>query len=210
MEKIKTPAHAWLEWAKELRSMAEIGLTYSKDQYEIERCKRMREISHAMIGDYFHRPQKEIAQYFDQALSYPTPKIDVRVAIFQEDKILLVKETRDGKWALPGGWCDVGTSPSEAAKQEAAQEAGLIIEIKRLLALWDKAKHPHPPHPDYTYKIVFEAMAIGACPTDGHETDGVDYFSRDNLPPLSLPRILPSQIKRIFALSQGGLPPDFD
>ena len=204
------PPHRWLEWAKELRAMAETGLTYSKDYYEIERCKRMEEIAHAMIADYFERPLEDVVKYFDQDRTYPTPKIDVRVAIFKENAILLVKEKSDGKWTLPGGWCDIGTSPSESARLEVAQEAGFLVHITRLLAIHDKAKHPHPPHPDYTYKIFFEAEIIGTCETNFDETDGVNYFELENLPPLSLPRILPEQLEMVLRLHKNGEKVEFD
>lgn len=192
--------HPWLEWAKEIRAMAQIALTYSKDPFEIERATRLQEIALQMMGQYVDYPITTIARHFLLDAGYPTPKIDVRVALFRGDKILLVREKQDGCWAMPGGWCDIGTSPSEAARQEVAQEAGLAIEIRRLLALHDKAKHPHPPHIDYTYKIFFEGEILGPSNMTIHETDGIEYFPQDNLPPLSLPRTLPEQVEMVFRL----------
>ena len=58
---------------------------------------------------------------------YVTPKVEVRGAVFRaaDEHVLLVRETADGLWTLPGGWADVNDSPSGAIRREIEQEVGI-------------------------------------------------------------------------------------
>ena len=107
----------WLDWIVELQSLAQAGLTYGKDVYDLERYSRIREIAAQMLGDLSALPVETVQGIFCNETGYQTPKIDTRAAIFQDDKILLVQE-RDGKWSLPGGWCDVNVSVGENTAKE--------------------------------------------------------------------------------------------
>ena len=99
----------WLQWAVELQSLAQAGLTYGRDAYDLERYERIREISAEILSHMTDIPLGTVKDLFCNETGYQTPKIDTRAAIFSDDKILLVREN-NGKWSLPGGWCDVNVS----------------------------------------------------------------------------------------------------
>ncbi len=142
---------------------------------------------------------------------YATPKVDVRGAVFQDSKILLVQERSDGLWALPGGWSDVGDSPSDAVVRELREESGYKTRATKLLALLDRNRHNHPPHVNHIYKVFIRCEIIGGAPTTSHEIQGVGFFAEDRIPELSLTRIVPAQITRMFEhYRQPNLPADFD
>ena len=201
----------WLRWAKQLQTMAQTGLTYTKDPYDKERYKLISEMAFEMMAMGTQVDIDHIRDLFQAEQGHATPKVDVRAAIFKSNTILLVKERSDGGWTLPGGWADVGESASEAVIREVWEESGYHVQATRLLAVYDRDKHPHPPHENYAYKIFFECEITGGTPTISNETDDVAFFALENLPPLSLTRILPSQIQRFFALhSQPTSGADFD
>jgi ADP-ribose pyrophosphatase YjhB (NUDIX family) len=201
---------AWLGWAKRLQTMAQTGLTYARDPYDIGRYHEIAEIAAGMMAEGAGAPIERVRDAFVHDVGHATPKLDVRTAVFRAGargiEILLVREMSDGLWTLPGGWADVGESPSEAAAREVLEESGYAVRITRVLAVIDKRKHPHPPDIYYIYKLFFEGEITGAGggEGDGRETDGVGFFARDALPPLSLKRTLPSQIEAMFALHEAG------
>ena len=201
----------WLEWAKSLQTMSQTGLTYAKDPYDIERYKIIRDMAAEMMATQTDADYAYIKGLFSHEEGYATPKVDVRAAAFRDGRVLLVKERSDGGWTLPGGWADVGEGPSEATAREVREESGYEVHVTRLLALYDKARHDHPPSAYYTYKVYFDCEVIGGAPRNSSETDGVDFFDVKKLPPLSLERITPALIARLFELHQNpGLPTDFD
>jgi ADP-ribose pyrophosphatase YjhB (NUDIX family) len=210
----------WLEWAKRLQTMAQNGLNYAHDRHDIARYREIAEIAIEMMALGSETELSLVRNLFAHETGHATPKVDVRVAAFRDaaqgPEILLVRERRDGAWTLPGGWADVGETPREAARREAREESGFEVEITRLLAVYDKRVHPHPPQPHYVYKLFFEATiadrssATGAT-GDGYETDAVGFFAPSALPPLSLDRTLPGQILRMFELHAApGAAADFD
>jgi ADP-ribose pyrophosphatase YjhB (NUDIX family) len=200
----------WLDWGKRLQTMAQTGLTYCRDAYDIARYHEIAEIAAAMIAEGAGVTVERVRNVFVPEVGHATPKLDVRTAVFRAGErgaeILLVREMSDGLWTLPGGWADVGESPSEAAAREVMEESGFRVRITRLLAVFDKRRHPHPPDVYYIYKLFFAAEIVGGGETqgDGKETDGVGFFPRDALPPLSLKRTLPSQIESLFVLHAAG------
>jgi len=196
----------WLEWAKRLQTMAQNGLNYAQDRYDIGRYHEIAEIAMEMMALGSETELSLVRNLFAHETGHATPKVDVRVAAFRDTahgpEILLVRERRDGAWTLPGGWADVGETPSEAARREVVEESGFEVKITRLLAVYDKRMHPHPPRPHYVYKLFFEARIIGSRSVagDGFETDAVGFFGPDALPPLSPDRTVPGQILRMFEL----------
>lgn len=188
----------WLEWAKQLQAIAQAGLTYSKDVFDIERFEMIREMSIEMMEKHTDTSKTVIQDLFANETGYATPKVDVRAVVFHENKILLVKEKSDGGWTLPGGWADIGLTPSEVAVKETKEESGFDVKPLKLLAVVDKRCHPHPPSPYHIYKIFIQCELIGGAPRTGVETSQVDVFDENNLPELSAPRNTKSQVKAAF------------
>lgn len=188
----------WLEWAKQLQSIAQAGLTYSKDMYDIERFEQIRDMSIDILSKYTDMDQTVIRELFANETGYATPKIDVRAVVFRDNKILMVRENMDGDWALPGGWGDIGLTPSEVVVKEVKEEAGFDVKATKLLGILDKKCHPHPPSPYHVYKIFIQCEIIGGQAEEGLETSAVDFFAEDELPPLSIARNTESQIKWAF------------
>src|SRR5262245_42148027 len=143
----------WLEWARELQSIAQAGLTYAKDPFDVERYQAVRRLAAEMLAAQTGEDADRIHDLFVGEYGHPTPKVDVRGAVFQDDTILLVKERVDGGWTLPGGWADVNESPAEAVVREVFEESGYQTRAVKLLALYDRRKHEHPPHPWHIYKV---------------------------------------------------------
>ncbi|MCM3039571.1 NUDIX hydrolase [Paenibacillus motobuensis] len=193
----------WLEWAKHLQSIAQAGLTYSKDPYDLERFQQIRDISIEIMSEYTSTEMKVIKDLFANETGYATPKVDIRAVIFKDDQILMVKEKIDGRWALPGGWADIGLSPSEVAVKEAKEESGFDVRAIRLLAVHDKKLHPHPPSPYHVYKLFIQCEIVGGQAAIGAETSEVKFFCENNLPDeLSIERNTKSQIRMAFNLSR--------
>lgn len=188
----------WLEWAKELQAIAQAGLTYSKDVYDLERFERIRELSTEIVSSHTEVTQTTLKDLFANETGYATPKADVRAVIFKEDKLLLVRERSDQRWALPGGWGDIGLTPSEVVVKETKEEAGFDVKATKLLAILDKKCHPHPPSPYHVYKIFIQCEIVGGDAEGGIETDAVRFFAENNLPSLSVERNTTSQIQLAF------------
>jgi ADP-ribose pyrophosphatase YjhB (NUDIX family) len=137
--------------------------------------------------------------------------VDVRAAVFREERILLVKESGDEDWSLPGGWADVGESPSEAAARETLEESGYKVRPVRLLAAYDRDRHSHPPIPYHVYKLVFLCEILDEAPSAEVDSDGVRFFGEGELPELSTTRVTPAQISRFFEQHRDpDYPADFD
>jgi HAD superfamily hydrolase (TIGR01509 family) len=188
----------WLDWAKQIQSIAQIGLTYAKDVFDLERYEALRQISVDILENYTSVGVDLIHLSFANEKGYATPKVDVRGVVFENNKILLVKEKIDGAWALPGGWADIGYSPSEIAVKEIQEEAGFEVKPIRLLAVLDKKFHYHPPEPYHVYKIFIHCAIIGGSALSGVETSEVRFFAENELPPLSVERNTEKQIQLMF------------
>lgn len=188
----------WLEWAKQLQSIAQAGLAYSKDKYDLERFEMIRDLSVEMLAEQTDNDQSVIKDLFANETGYATPKVDVRAVVFKDNKILMVKEDPDAVWALPGGWGDIGLSPREVAVKEVQEESGFHVKAIKLIGILDKKYHDHPPSPYHTYKIFIQCEITGGKPETGIETSAVDFFAEDDLPELSVARNTESQIKLAF------------
>lgn len=201
----------WLEWSQKLQAIAQNGLTYSEGVFDIERYKQLRAIATEIMATYSNVEHSYVLDLFAREVGYATPKVDVRGAIFQDNTILLVKERSDGCWTLPGGWADVGESPSEVVVKEVFEESGYQTRAIKLLAVYDRDKQGHPPFPFYVYKLFFHCEIIGGAPLPSIETEEVGFFPEDALPELSLGRVTSAQITRIFEHYRNpDLPTDFD
>lgn len=193
------PDPAWLDWAKRLQAVAQTGLTYAQGVYDVERYTEIRRIASEMMaaGSGIHDASR-IADLFAREKGYATPKVDVRGAVFRDGRILLVKEREDGCWTLPGGWADIGDSPSVAAIREVREESGYEVAPRKLALVFDRDRHGHPPLPFHVYKLFFVCELVGGAPSPNHETEGVDFFAEDAIPPLSLTRVVPEEIALLF------------
>jgi ADP-ribose pyrophosphatase YjhB (NUDIX family) len=139
-----------------------------------------------------------IKDLFANETGYATPKVDIRAVVFKDNKILMVRENTDGNWALPGGWGDIGLSPSEVAVKEVKEESGFDVKVKKLIAVLDKKCHPHPPSPYHVYKMFIQCEIIGGKPQEGIETNAVEFFAENEIPSLSIARNTESQIQLAF------------
>jgi len=201
----------WLELAQKLQSIAQSGLFYSDNQFEIERYKQIMEIAEEMISMQTGFDKDKIDHLFMSEAGHSTPKVDVRGVVFKDGKILLVKEKVDGKWTVPGGWADVGFSPSENAEREVFEESGYKVKAKKVLAVYDRNKQGHTPYIFHLYKIFFLCEIVGGESKTSYETDDVGFFDLNELPPLSTGRITQKQIERFFEHYRNpDLPTDFD
>ena len=189
----------FLNEIKRLKSISDIGLFYSKDNYDRERYETVRDISQSLLAHLINQPLSILTDFYINPLDYPTPKVDIRALVLNEKmEILMVQEQTDGFWALPGGWADIGSSPKEVAIKEVAEETGLAVDVKTLLAVFDKRCHPHPPEANYVYKLVFGCQYTEGGLAKGFDILDVNFFPIHQLPPLSKQRILDTQIQLVF------------
>jgi ADP-ribose pyrophosphatase YjhB (NUDIX family) len=193
----------WIEWTQKLQAIAQNGLTYSKDKFDIERYKQLQAIVAEIISTYTNHDFHEVQNYLNKETGYATPKIDVRGVAFKNDKILMVKENADNLWTLPGGWADILETPSENVEREVFEESGYKVKAKRLLAVYDRSRHGHyPEYPNYVYKMFFLCEIIGGESRTSMETSGVDFFGLHELPEISVARVTKKQIHRMFELKE--------
>lgn len=187
----------WLQWVIELQSLAQAGLTYGKDVYDKERYERIREISAEMLSNMSSVPLQVVKSLFCNETGYQTPKIDTRAVIFKDNKILLVCEN-NGKWSLPGGWCDVNVSIGENTVKEVKEEAGLDVIAESIIAIQDRSKHNQPAYAYGICKVFVLCSVIGGMFQQNIETIGYDYFEENNLPELSTEKNNKEQIRMCF------------
>ncbi len=187
----------WLEWAVELQSLAQAGLTYGKDVYDKERYEKIREIAAEMMAYQTDIPIEKVKDLFCNETGYQTPKLDTRAAIFEKEKILLVKEN-NGKWSLPGGWVDVNRSVKENTIKEVKEESGLDVTADKIIAIQDRAKHNLPVYAYGVCKIFVLCSVIGGQFEENIETTGFHYFSENELPELATEKNNEEQIKMCF------------
>lgn len=188
----------WLDWAVELQSLAQAGLTYGKDRYDRERYERIRTIAAEMLAYQTDLPLEKVQNLFCSESGYQTPKLDTRAAIFRDNTILLVREN-NGTWSLPGGWVDVNVSVRENTVKEVKEEAGLDVTADRLIAVQDRAKHNRPLYAYGVCKIFVLCSLLGGQFTPNLETTASAFFPEDELPNLALEKNSPEQVKMCFA-----------
>jgi ADP-ribose pyrophosphatase YjhB (NUDIX family) len=188
-----------LNLAKQAKAISETGLTYQQNEYDRERYEQVKAISLNIISILSGVSIDVLKSFYLPIHDYPTPKVDVRGFVLNKSgSILMVKEIIDGKWSLPGGWADVGLSPSEVVEKEILEETGLKVKVDKLCAVFDKKCHPHPPQPFYVYKIVFLCSVVVGSVNPDFDIEDVGWFSTNNLPELPTDRILRSQIEKLY------------
>jgi ADP-ribose pyrophosphatase YjhB (NUDIX family) len=188
----------WLAWAREIFSLSQSGLTYSGNPFDRERYKRLQEITAEMIASESEITKQSALDSFSMQAGYSTPKVDVRGAVVRDGKILLIQESADGKWAMPGGWADLGNSPASVAEREVWEESGFRVKAEKVVAVLD-ANRIEPMEFYHAYKIIFLCKLLGGQPRTSHETLAVDFFNPNHLPPLSINRTNESMLQEVFA-----------
>ena len=195
---MKTNTNEWHSIAQRIQAIAQTGLAYATSPHDVDRYSELSAIAASMIAG----PEPErialAAELFAAGQGYATPRVDVRAAVFKENRLLLVRERADGFWTLPGGWAEVGQSAAESVEREVREESGYIVQAVKLLACWDRNKHPHPPIPVHAYKLLFRCELLGGAATASTETTEAGFFAEDQIPALSLTRTLPEQIGFVF------------
>ena len=188
----------WLLWASELQSIAQAGLTFGADRYDLDRYEKIRTIVVDILHEYTDIDHNKVRELFASETGYQTPKVDIRASVFKDDKILMIKEKVDGAWSLPGGWADVNTSVSESAVRECLEEAGAVVKPKRIIAIHLGNKHNNPDFPFTIYKIFVECDLVENSFKENTETLDAQFFEPDKLPELSITRNTPDQIRMCF------------
>jgi len=189
---------AWLQWVQQLQAISQSGLAFSKDPFDIERYKQLRELSALIASRHSDAPFARIESLFSQSTGYATPRIEVRGAVFDaKHRLLMVQELSDShRWTLPGGWADVGLSPSVAIHREIQEESGYDTRITKLAAVWDRSRHPYPHGPFACVVLFFLAELLGGTPSSSIETGSSHWFTSSEPWPdnLSFGRVLPHQL----------------
>jgi ADP-ribose pyrophosphatase YjhB (NUDIX family) len=203
----------WLVWARELQAIAQTGLSFATSAYDRERYSAIRSLAARIMATHSDADFIRVERLFGEQTGYATPKIDVRGAVVEDGRVLLVREIEDlGRWTMPGGWADVNQSPSENIIREVREEAGLEVTVRKLAAVYDRARQGHPPHLFNVYRLFFICDVMGGALKPGLETSEVAFFRENEIPKdLSLERILPHQIRRMFQHARHiDLATDFD
>lgn len=205
-----------LRWAQRLQAIAQSGLHYDPPLFDRERYEQVQALAAEMAAFDSSLSASEVAAHYAAQDGHATPKVDVRGVVFRDERILLVQETLldAGRWTLPGGWADIGSSPAENTVREVYEESGYRVRVTKLLACYDRQRHAHPPHLFHSYKLFFlcELESDARIPDPhNHETGEADWFAANALPELSIGRVTAAQIARFFEhLRQPDLPTDFD
>ncbi len=187
----------WLDWAVELQALAQTGLAYTRDDFDRERFERIRDIAAEMISYKTDMPLEKVRELFCDETGYPTPKIDTRAAVFKDGRILLVREN-DGRWSLPGGWCDVNVSVAENTVKEVKEEAGLDVVPVQVIAIQDREKHNRPVYAWKICKIFLLCQLQGGQFTRNSETTESGWFALEDLPELAGEKNTAEQIIMCF------------
>ncbi|HVX46988.1 MAG TPA: NUDIX hydrolase N-terminal domain-containing protein [Mycobacteriales bacterium] len=202
----------------ELAGLAQTGLAFAADRYDIARYQRLRELSAEILATLASSDPAKLLAALELDSGYATPHLDVRGTLFDGDRVLLVQEASDGRWTLPGGWADPLDSPRAAVEREFAEEAGLAVRAERLAGVWDGSVsngHSSGGAPFHIWKLFYLCTSIDPAATpraglDGETTD-VGYFPIDDLPPLSTRRVNESQLRELLARqADPALPPYSD
>jgi ADP-ribose pyrophosphatase YjhB (NUDIX family) len=200
----------WLAWLRGLQAVAQEGLLYAQNPFDRARYEQLKVLSTAMGEALVEAEPGRVRALLDAEPGYLTPKLDVRAAVHDADgRLLLVRETQDGRWSLPGGWADVGESLAEGAVREVFEETGFVVEVDRLLGIYERERWGHPPMLFFTLKSVLACRMVSGTATTSAETSEIGWFGRDELPELSLGRTSPQLVARVFEhFDDPALPPD--
>jgi len=192
-------APRWLDWARQIQALSQSGLAYTQNPYDIQRYHRLMQIAAEMVQDHTAQDGAELLASFVSQVGYATPKVDVRGAVVQEGNILLVQESRDQRWCMPGGWADVGELPSTSVEREVFEESGFQVRAHKVIGVFDANRSAGALSFFHAYKIVFMCELLGGAAQPSDETTAVGFFSFDDLPPLSALRTNERHLAEVLA-----------
>jgi ADP-ribose pyrophosphatase YjhB (NUDIX family) len=207
----ETNVPRWLEWARELQALGQTGLTYSDNDYDTQRYRRLVEIAAEIVHSYTGLPEEPVLRNFLIQPGYATPKVDVRGAVIRDGRILLVQERVDGRWCMPGGWADVGDLPSAMVAREVWEESGFEVVARKVIGVYDANRSGVPIEFYHAYKVIFLCDIVGGEARPSSETMAVGFFEFDDLPPLSSERTNGRHLREVLGhLRDPNRPPAFD
>jgi len=200
----------WMAWAREIQAISQTGLHYAENEFQIQRNTRLQEISAEIVSSYSDLEYSDLVNIFNQQIGYATPRIDVRGAVFRANELLLVRERLDGGWTMPGGWVDVGDTPSGAVEREVYEESGFKVKARKVIGVYD-ANRTGPLEVFHAFKIVFLCDILSGEARTSDETSEVGFFSDGDLPStLSGERTRPHHLEDAFIALSNELPTYFD
>ena len=200
----------WMAWAREIQAISQTGLHYAENDFQIQRNTRLQEISAEIVSSYSDLEYSDLVNIFNQQIGYATPRIDVRGAVFRSNALLLVRERLDGGWTMPGGWVDVGDTPSGAVEREVYEESGFKVKARKVIGVYD-ANRTGPLEVFHAFKIVFLCDILSGEARTSDETSEVGFFSDGDLPStLSGERTRPRHLEDAFIALSNELPTFFD
>jgi len=186
----------WLTTVKRLRAIAQTGLAYSQDPYDLERYEELKVHAERMLAALANTSPERIHDVYLMERGYPTPKVDLRAGVFRDGRILMVRERADDRWSLPGGWADEHQAPRVCIEREVIEESGYVVRAQRLVAVKDRDLHSYQaPTLQRVYKLFFLCELRGGEARTGIETSGAEFFALDELPPLSLGRTIAEDVE---------------
>jgi ADP-ribose pyrophosphatase YjhB (NUDIX family) len=200
----------WMAWAREIQAISQTGLHYAENDFRVQRNTRLQEISAEIVSSYSDLEYSDLVNIFNQQIGYATPRIDVRGAVFRANELLLVRERLDGGWTMPGGWVDVGDTPSGAVEREVYEESGFKVKARKVIGVYD-ANRTGPLEVFQAFKIVFLCDILSGEARTSDETSEVGFFSNGDLPStLSGERTRPRHLEDAFIALSNELPTFFD
>jgi len=177
----------WLETARTIYSLSQAGLAYAQNPFDVERYKQLQHISAEIVSDHTNLATEEIESVFSLQAGYPTPKVDIRAALIEDGKILMVRELTDGNWSMPGGWEDLGDSPARVVERETFEESGYLVKAFKLVGVFNNSLL-QPLDFYHAYKLVFLCQREGGDPRPSYESLEVAWQPIERLPELSTNR----------------------
>ena len=192
------------DFVKHLQRMIAVtdtGLTFTKDPFDRERYEDLRSLLSKMLNQGLDIDSEEVAEVMTPTSAYATPLMDVRAWIVEDEKICLVRGQGEDSWALPGGFGEVGCSPTENILKEIEEETGSEAKVERLLAVFDTNRFQLQSK-QYA-KFVFECKFLNGQFQENQEIADLQFFAIDQLPVLSEKRITKEQIEILWQVYQG-------
>ena len=191
----------FVKYLQRMIALTDTGLTFTKDPFDRERYEDLRGLLSEMLNQASDLDSEEVAEVLKPTSAYASPLMDVRAWIVEDEKICLVRGQGENDWALPGGFGEVGYSPTENILKEIEEETGFEAKVERLLAVFDTNRFQLQSK-QYA-KFVFECKLLDGQFQKNQEIADLQFFAIDQLPALSEKRITKEQIEILWQVYQG-------